>query len=389
MRIGVLIDRLNVGGVEKIAIEEVRALRAIGEDASLVVLRNEALSDDLEEIFGSLLADVPVVYLDDRLAKPLKKSFRFPMFSFFSWFHITYPILLPFVLKQQEFDYFIVHGTYTSLSAIGFKKRRGIHFSAFIWDPVSYIINRVYAPTKPKAIIAILAPLAKLFDRHIIKHMDTVLVGGTAHNDYIQSLYPDKPITTIYPSVAPLAKQLPKEAYVLVLTAWKRGKNPEYLFTIAKALPSVTIKLAGKWIDPGYEAEFKKQLENEGLTGQIEVLGPIDEVDLPHLYAHATVLLQTNDDRGFGMPALEAAGNGTTFIIPEGQGVCEIFENEVHGYYTKEKDTDVIVSLLETLFSHPSKAASMGESARKHVVAHRSWQSHARELVAVINKSKE
>lgn len=34
MKIGVLIDRLNVGGVEKIAIEEVRAPIAFGHDAT-------------------------------------------------------------------------------------------------------------------------------------------------------------------------------------------------------------------------------------------------------------------------------------------------------------------------------------------------------------------
>ena len=64
MKIGVLIDRLNVGGVEKIAIEEVRALIEAGHDAYLVVLRRKAV---VENAFPDLLKDVPVIYLDDRL----------------------------------------------------------------------------------------------------------------------------------------------------------------------------------------------------------------------------------------------------------------------------------------------------------------------------------
>ena len=43
MKIGVLIDRLNFGGVEKIAIEEVAALRKINEDAHLLILRRKAV----------------------------------------------------------------------------------------------------------------------------------------------------------------------------------------------------------------------------------------------------------------------------------------------------------------------------------------------------------
>lgn len=377
MRVGILIDRLNVGGVEKIAIEEVKALRALGEDAHLVVLRQKAVVSDA---FSDLLGDVPIIYLDQRLHRFLRFSFSFPMFHFFSLFHITYPLFLPLVVKRKEFDYLIVHGTYTCLSAITLKRRRSIPFSAFIWDPASYILDRVYKDKLPSVAFKPLKHIATSLDRFLINNMGCVLVGGTAHNAFIHSLSPQTPIKIVYPSVHPAHHLLHKEDYALVVTAWKRGKNPEYLLDIARELPTIHIKMVGKWVDPSYKEEFEGVVRANSLTAQIDVVGEVSEIELSRLYGCARVLLQTNDDRGFGMPAIEAAGQGTTFIIPEGQGVCELFVDGKDGYYTREKDTHRIVSLLEPLIKDKARCIEMGSRAWKKVKHSYSWERHAAAL---------
>lgn len=384
MKIGILIDRLNIGGVEKIAIEEVRALRKIGEDARLVVLREKAV---VNNAFPDLLKDVPIEYLDKRLPKPLRFSFGFPYFHFLSMFHITYPFFLPFVVKQNEYDYIIAHGTYTSLSAIALKKIRKIDFSSFIWDPATYIIDRVYSQNHSPVIIKPLRLIATCLDKYLINNMDNILVGGAAHNAFFSKINPKKSIRIIYPSVHPIKKTLSKEDYVLMVTAWKKGKNPEYVLEIAKKMPGVVIVMAGKWIDQTHKQEFEKNVKNQNLDKQIKITGEISEKKLSKLYAKAKLILQTNDDRGFGMPAMEAAGNGSTFIIPEGQGVCELFDNNVDGYYTKEKDTDAIVSLIQLLMEDTRLCSSMGKSALNKVKASYSWQKHAEKLQQIIRGS--
>ena len=125
MRIGILIDRLNIGGVEKIAIQQVQALRNIGVDATLVVLRRKAV---VPGAFNELIKTIPVEYLDDALPRICRFSFKFPLFHFFSSFHLTYPFLIPFVFPQKKYDVLIAHGTYTSLSAIAIKRVKKIPF---------------------------------------------------------------------------------------------------------------------------------------------------------------------------------------------------------------------------------------------------------------------
>lgn len=384
MKIGILIDRLNVGGVEKIAIEEVIALRKLGVDAQLVVLRQKAV---VENAFPDLLKDVPIVYLDQRLMRPFRLSFRFPVFNFFSFFHLTYPLFLPFVVKSREFDYFIVHGTYTCLTAITLNKFRKIRFSAFIWDPVSYILDRVYSKKFLAPLFWLLKKIAHSLDKLLINNMDNVLVGGSAHDDFIHAINPTKAIKTIYPSVHPIPRPVKKDDYVLMVTAWKDGKHPEYILEILKKLPSLKVKMVGKWLDPQFRQEFEVAATKSGHAKQIEIVGAVSEKDLSSYYARASVLLQTNDDRGFGMAAMEAAGSATTFIIPEGQGVCSLFVDGQDGFYTKERDTKTIVPLLSKVMGDKKLAATLGNEAWQKVKKNYSWQKHAQELKSLVDET--
>ena len=364
MKIGILIDRLNVGGVEKIAIEQVRALRDIGEDAILVVLRRKAV---IEGAFLDLLEGVPVEYLDDKLPAFLCYSFNFPIFHFFASFHLSYPILIPWTLKRNEYDYIICHGTYTAFSAIMIRKVRKIPFSCFIWDPIGYILQRVYREKFPKPMLYFLSGIANRIDRMILENSDKILVGGDAHNEHLRTLKADVEIVEIHPSVHPIVNSIGKRGYVLLVTAWKRGKHPEYIFELLEKIPEMQMKMVGKWIEDAYRKEFESEIDLRKLKKNIEIVGAVIERDLQKYYAEATVLLQTNDDKGFGMPALEAAGNGTTFIIPEGQGVCSLFQNGIDGYFTKEKETETIVQHLHFLLANRNESENMGRHALETV----------------------
>ena len=114
------------------------------------------------------------------------------------------------------------------------------------------------------------------------------------------------------------------------------------------------------------------------------MVGEVSEKVLGEYYSKALVLLQTNDDKGFGMPALEAASCGTTFIVPKGQGVCNHFINEVDGFYTNEKDTEAIIDYLSLLMKNNKLAMRMGIHAFNSVGENYTWKNHARSLINIV-----
>jgi glycosyltransferase involved in cell wall biosynthesis len=229
--------------------------------------------------------------------------------------------------------------------------------------------------------------VAKILDKLILNNADAILVGGIAHNAYLKALNPKVVIKTVSPSMHPLSKITKnKKEYVLMVTAWKKGKNPEYIFELIKLLPKLRIQMVGKWLDDLYKKEFLAQIAKKKLSENILIIGEVDEKSLAKHYSEALLLLQTNDDRGFGMPALEAAGHGTTFIIPKGQGVCALFKDKIDGFYTKEMDTSSIVTCLNELLKNKNMAVSMGRHAWETVRKNNSWKNHAALLIELVNE---
>lgn len=385
MKIGILIDRVVVGGVCKIAIQQVVALRKKGIEAYLVVLKRDPnISKD-----WLILKNSEVIYLDDRLPNIFRSSFKFPVFHFFSLFHLSYAVFLPFVIRKKEFDYFIVHGTYTAFSAISFKYFNQIYFSIFIWDPIAYIVERVYKTNIPKIIGAALVRFAVFLDKLIISQSKFVLVGGSAHNKYLLKFTSKQKLKTIPPSTNFEANidNIKKGDYIAMSTAWRKGKNVEYLLDLLNRLPNLKLLMMGKWLDPSFKKYFINLIKDAGYEKNINITDQVTDKKQNEYYSKALVLLQTNDDRGFGMPALEAAGCGTTFIIPEGQGVCELFEDGVHGFYTKERETDKIVEYLSKFIKNKSLAKEMGRKAYEKVVANYTWSIHADKLLKIVRDS--
>lgn len=382
MKVGILIDRICFGGIEKTAIEEVLWLKRLGIDARLLILKTQDL---VPGAFEDLLEGLQVEYLDNGIPNFLRFSFKFPFFTFFSLFHITYPFIIPFWVRRKEYDLIVAHGTYTSFTSIGLRFFRGIPYAVFVWDPVTYIIDRVYKKGVFKWSWVLVSLIARLLDIFIINNSKAVITAGNCHMPYLRIAARDKvPIFKLYPGCDP-EKYFPskREDYILIVTTWKKGKDPNYLLEIMQFLQKAHLIVAGDWLDKSLKQDFLEKLHRFRLEGIITLKENLSQTALKELYKKARVLLVTNSEKGFGMPVLEAAACGCSFVIPDDCGVCEIFNNGEHGYFVKEKDTDKIVYFLDNLLNDKELAIKMGHSAWK-VANENSWVNHAEKLADII-----
>ena len=359
INIGILIDQLSVGGVIKVAVEEVRYLRKLGYHVDLLVLLRTTKTGNINLVDN----EIPVKFLSDKFPGIFKKSFKFPFFSYFSSFHITSPFIIDRAIEKDDYDLIIAHGTYTCLSAIGLLKKVKIPYIAYIWDPVSYILKKVYSNTPLRIIFPILKPIAHFLDNIIVKNSIATITGSKVHHEILRSFDKNK-IFIVYPGCKNVKiYQDRRKKYILSVTRWDSGKKPEFLLKIIKRLKNgYNLIIAGSWLRDKEKAKFEKRIVIENLSDKVKVLGYVDENKLKMLFSRASVFVHPNFE-AFGMTALEAASFGCPIIFPKGSGVTDLFENGKQGFFPEEGNVDEFLSYLNIILSDKNLALEMGESA--------------------------
>lgn len=369
MKIGILIDELAPGGLQKTAIKECLELQKLGHTVTLLVLTARNSNN-----FKDLTKNINVEFLDRRLSPKQRFSFKFPIFAYFSLFHITYSFLLPKKIKKDELDIIVAHGTFVCPTALSIKKHLNIPVVSFIWDPVSYILPKAYAQTPLKLFFPILLPLARFFDKKIIKGSDKVL--ASCPSNYAQEIVP---AAFDGPETFPKDKDY-TDGYFLSVTKWNRGKNPFFLLDVFSNIDAKLI-IAGAWEDTALLEEFSKAIKNKGLEKKIELITKVTENQLRNLYRKAKAFVYPNFE-AFGMGALEAASYANPVIMPEGSGVTH-FLSKNSGFFPKEKDTAAFIEAVKNLNNDSNLCAKLGKEAFESAQKMR-WKSHAEKIESIL-----
>jgi glycosyltransferase involved in cell wall biosynthesis len=380
---GVMIDRLVLGGVEKTAIEEVKALRDIGMDATLLVLRRDA---SISDAVGEWLQGVPVEYLDDRLARFLRISWRVPGFYFFSFFHVLYAWLLPMRINGREWEVILSHNSYTSFTAWTLSKVRGIPYCMFVWDPIASVLVRAYPKGPIRLVQPLLLPLGRTADRILARGARRVLVSSGSYVAYLTGLLKPAAAPTLIPAGChPVA--VPREmagTYLLAATSWKEGKQLEVLLRALRAVPDAKLVVAGRWLHEGYRARMAALTTELGLDGRVRFTGELSEAAMARLAGEALCSVTLNAELGFGMPALEAAAQSCTFVCPRVAGVAAHFQDGVEAFYFDEGDSEGLAKILERLVGDPELAHRAGVAAWERARSTLTWKNHASAIAQAV-----
>ena len=380
-----MVDRLVVGGVEKVAIDQVRALRMAGHDARLVVLATGGAGVGT---FGASLDSVPVETLSLRAPRPLRASVPLPGFAFLQTFHLTYPLLARWLMREGEYDVILCHGSYTAFTAYAISRKHHIPVALFLWDPTLHIVTgpayegRMLGRLRPLA-----APVARCLDRWLVSRPAKVLLGSSAFVDYVTQLSGVRP--EVLMPARDVAGHLPpwesRANRILAVTAWKRGKNPEALLETLEHCPAdVCLTLAGAWLDQPLLQAFRAEVARRGLSRRVDITGAVTEVELTSLYADARVLVQSWESPGFGLSALEAAACGTPSVIPRGQGSSDLLGGRAAAALFDLCDAGELTRRVTEMLNDPEASEAMGRRARDVVKEQASSEAVAGRLERVL-----
>lgn len=379
-KIGILIDQLIIGGVQKIALEDARALKKMGHTVTLLVLMRKGYHNK----FKDFSKGVDIRFLSDSYPFFLKHSIKFPIFSFFSTLHVLSPFLATRAIKKNEFDIIVSHGTTTCFTAQRLKKTRSIPYLALIHDPMNYILKVAYKNSYLRFLMPILKPLLRYLEKNLINNSEGVVLLSKLHQDFISKTYKTK--TTILPAATKIPNKIPftNRNFILASSRWETNKNPGLFLQMAHQIPNAKIIMAGTWSNHYEFAKFKTEIKEQNLSSQIQLQPYISENRLINLYQGARVFVHPIRE-AFSMGGLEAAANGCPIIIPQGSGITNYLNSGQDGIFVTNPNNHDFIKAAKSIWQNPTLATKMGISARSKVKSF-SWETHARKLLAIIDQ---
>ena len=125
---------------------------------------------------------------------------------------------------------------------------------------------------------------------------------------------------------------------------------------------------------------LKKKITDKNLSNWIKLLGFIEDEDVGKLYSLAIALVHPSKMEGFGLTGLEAMNVGLPVISSNASCLPEVYGDAA--LYFNPKDTDDLVSCLETLIKDEEFRSSMATRGY-HQAKKYSWQKMAKETHSV------
>lgn len=376
MKIGILIDQLVLGGVQKTALMEAKTLQKKGHQVTVLVLMRHNYTNQ----YADLTKNLKVRFLSDDYPYPLRRSFKFPIFSFLSTLHLLSPTLAPRVIRPKQFDLIISHGTTTCFTAQSLWQKLGIPYIAVVYDPMIYIFDKVYSKTPLRFLFPILAIITIAKERAFILNSLYTAVDSPVHQDYLKGVY------NVIPEVIPLGcqplKNPPKKlgTSILALSRWEKSKNPQLLLKLLQKIKGAHLIMAGSWLNQEDKENFRKAVTQRKLTKRVEIIDHFEEKDLKNLCQRSRLWLHPHFE-AFGMGGLEAAARGLPLIMPRGSGLTSFFQDKIHGFFPKKATLKTYFPLVKKLLEKTKLAQKMGRIAWQRAKKELTWESHTNKML--------
>jgi glycosyltransferase involved in cell wall biosynthesis len=150
--------------------------------------------------------------------------------------------------------------------------------------------------------------------------------------------------------------------------------------------PDVPLTVVGS---EGHDRELPERgypalLRSLASRRDVRFVGPVDDVQLAHLYRQAIALVLPSVERTWygrsirvsellGLVALEAMASGTPVIASRVGGLPEVVRDGDTGFLVRPGDVAGLRERIERLVANPALVARMSALARDHVVAEWTW----------------
>jgi glycosyltransferase involved in cell wall biosynthesis len=133
-----------------------------------------------------------------------------------------------------------------------------------------------------------------------------------------------------------------------------------------------------------YVAALRAEVERRGLAAAVRMPGPVDERDLPALYAACLLFVYPSRYEGFGLPPLEAMACGAPVVVARTASLAEQFEGAAQT--VEPGRPEALRAALAALLDDEAGRAALAARGRARASA-RDWDDVARDTLAVYREA--
>lgn len=199
-----------------------------------------------------------------------------------------------------------------------------------------------------------------------------VRVDETIHNGI--PVTKPRPALGEKPIIAYAGRLVEKKGVDVLIEAFAR---------LSVRIPHVHLMIAG---DGPERTGLEEQVRRGGLQTRVEFLGHLDPDSLESALASAWVqAVPSRWEEPFGLVAAESMMRGTAVVVSKAGGLTEQVLEGRTGYQVAADDPNAWANALERIVTDRALAEQLGRQARRHALAHFSFDHYTDRIVRLLS----
>jgi glycosyltransferase involved in cell wall biosynthesis len=154
-------------------------------------------------------------------------------------------------------------------------------------------------------------------------------------------------------------------------------KGVHYLL---QAFSELNLPNAELWLIGTQAPEIRPFIEKFA-TSNVHCKGPFPEFELAKYYAQGSVFCLPSIEEGLAMVQLQAMACALPVICTTHTGGEDVIREGQDGFVLPIRDVDALKEKILHLYENPDLAKTLGESARKHVLSHYTWDHYGQKAI--------
>jgi glycosyltransferase involved in cell wall biosynthesis len=154
-----------------------------------------------------------------------------------------------------------------------------------------------------------------------------------------------------------------REDFLLAVGDITVQKNFHTLIEALAALPGLSLRIAGRFVDQGYLDRLKAQITRLGLGDRVRLLGSLTPDDLALQYRRCALFVMASTVETFGHPLVEAMASGCPILCADATALPEILADG--GRLFDPDDAPGLAGAIRELLFDPAGRSDLSAKARR------------------------